>query len=81
MTESPAEGEAVSFETQVKPLFREKDRQSMSSAFDLWSYDSVSGHADAIVARLRSGTMPCDGPWPQPQIDLFERWIDTGKLP
>lgn len=81
VTENPVRGEAVSFATQVKPLFREKDREAMSSRFDLWSHASVSGHADVIVARLRSGTMPCDGAWPQSQIDLFERWIDTGKLP
>ena len=62
MTESPSQGEAVSFGTQIKPLFREKDQQSMSSQFDLWSYDSVSGHADAIFGALRSGKMPCDGP-------------------
>jgi hypothetical protein len=81
MTDNPAQAGAVSFETQIKPLFREKDRQSMSSRFDLWSYGSVSGHADAIAGALRSGRMPCDGAWPQPQIDLFERWIDTGKRP
>ena len=81
MTEGPTQGETISFESKVKPLFRERDQQSMSSRFDLWSYDSVSEHADAIVARLRSGTMPCDGAWPQSQTDLFQRWIDTGKLP
>jgi hypothetical protein len=81
MTNTPANGETVGFERQIKPLFREKDRQSMSSAFDLWSYDSVSEHADAILARVRSGSMPCDGAWPQAQVELFERWVNTGKLP
>ncbi len=81
MTENSTGGEAVSFQSQIKPLFREKDRQSMSSRFDLWSYDSVSSHADAIYAQVRSGTMPCDGAWPQSQVDVFERWIDSGKLP
>ena len=81
MTENSDGGEAVSFQSQIKPMFREKDQQSMSSRFDLWSYDSVSDHADAIYAQVRSGTMPCDGAWPQSQVDLFERWIDGGKLP
>jgi hypothetical protein len=67
------------FETQIKPLFRERDRQSMLSHFDLWSYDDVSEHADAILTRLRDGSMPCDGAWPSPQVDLFQRWVDTGK--
>jgi hypothetical protein len=81
MTDSPTQGEAVSFEMQIKPLFRAKDRQAMASRFDLWSYDSVKGHAGAIAARLRSGTMPCDGAWPPDQVQLFERWMDGGELP
>ena len=71
--------EPLSFETHVKPLFRERDRQSMEFAFDLWSYDDVSEHADAILARLVAGTMPCDGAWPQAQVDLFRRWTQSGK--
>ena len=69
----------ISFETDVKPLFRERDRQAMEFAFDLWSYDEVSQHADSIRDRLRAGTMPCDGAWPQASIDLFESWIAAGK--
>jgi hypothetical protein len=81
MAESPNPDGAVSFETQIKPLFREKDRGSMSFAFDLWSHDAVSTHAGGIINALRSGKMPCDGAWPQSRIDLFQQWIDTGKLP
>ena len=69
-----------SYETDVKPLFRERDRESMQFAFDLWSYDDVSKNADAILTRLRSGSMPCDGAWPEAQIDLFAQWIEEGKL-
>lgn len=75
----PAAGEPVSFEAQVKPLFRERDRESMQRVFDLWSYDDVSQHADAILGRLQEGTMPCDGSWPQAQVDLFRRWAESGK--
>jgi hypothetical protein len=50
----------------------------MLFAFDLWSYDDVARHSDAIVRRLRSGTMPCDGAWPDAQVDVFQRWIDGG---
>jgi hypothetical protein len=69
----------VSFETDVKPLFRELDRTSMQSQFDLWSHDDVSQHADAILDRLRAGTMPCDGAWPATQVDLFQRWAESEK--
>ena len=71
--------ELVSFEGQVKPLFSERDRESMEFAFDLWSYDDVSENADAILDRLKDGSMPCDGAWPQAQVDLFERWVAGGK--
>lgn len=67
------------YETHIKPMFRERDRQSMQSHFDLWSHDDVSEHADAILERLQGGTMPCDGPWPQAQVDLFQRWAESGK--
>jgi hypothetical protein len=67
------------YETHIKPLFRERDRQAMQSHFDLWSHDDVSRHADAILARLRDGTMPCDGSWPSAQIELFQRWVESGK--
>jgi hypothetical protein len=71
--------EPVGFETDIKPLFREGDRQSMRMHFDLWSHNDVSQHAEAIFARLREGTMPCDGSWPRAQIDLFQRWAESGK--
>jgi hypothetical protein len=75
----PNADEPVSFETQVKPLFRERDRESMRRAFDLWSYDDVAQHADAILDQLQAGTMPCDGAWPTAQVDLFRRWAEGGK--
>ncbi|HEU0245446.1 MAG TPA: hypothetical protein VFQ75_16190 [Candidatus Limnocylindrales bacterium] len=73
--------EPVSFETDVKPLFRERDRRSMTFMFDLWAFDDVSEHADDILERVRDGTMPCDSAWAQPEIDLLERWIAGGKQP
>ena len=71
----------VSFKADIHPLFREKDRSSMSFAFDMDSYEEVSDYAETILRRLRSGTMPCDGAWPKERIDLFARWIETGKQP
>ena len=79
MTDISAKGERVSFDTDLKPLFRPRDRESMLSHFDLWSYEDVSAHSTAIMARLLAGTMPCDGAWPAEQIDLLQRWVDTGK--
>jgi hypothetical protein len=68
----------ISFDADIKPLFREKDRDSMRRAFDLWSYADVQAHADAIAARLKDGSMPCDAPWPQERIESFEHWVRQG---
>ena len=73
------EDEPMHFDEDVKPLFRERDRDSMRSAFDLWSFDDVSTHADAILDQVEAGTMPCDGAWPAEQVALFRRWIEAGK--
>ncbi len=73
------EKEPVHFEEDIKPLFRESDRDAMRFALDLWSHDDVSTHADAIVDRLEAGTMPCDGAWPAERVAVFRRWIDAGK--
>jgi hypothetical protein len=70
----------VSFEQDIKPLFRERDRDSMLrvSDFDLWSYEDVRNNAQPILQVLRGGSMPCDGAWPEAQVDLFERWTSEG---
>jgi hypothetical protein len=68
----------ISYAQDIKPLFREGDRESMSTAFDLWSYDDVVQNSDAILGRLRDGTMPCDGAWPDEEVDLFQHWVDAG---
>jgi len=74
---SPGEGK-LSFEQDIKPLFRSKDRDAMLQAFDLFDYDDVVENADAIVGSLRSGQMPCDGAWPEYQVKKLQEWIDAG---
>ena len=69
---------AVGFEADVKPLFREKDREAMLRAFDLWSYPDVVAHGDAIAEHLANGTMPCDGAWPPERVSLFQEWLKDG---
>ncbi len=76
--ESPATQPPVRFSSDIKPLFRERDRTAMRRAFDLWSYDDVLAHGKAILGRLEAGTMPCDGAWPSAQVALFERWLAQG---
>jgi len=78
MTPASADG-ALSFERDIRPLFRDKDRDSMMQAFDLFDYADVVDNADPIVGSLRSGQMPCDGAWPDADVDKLQQWIDAGK--
>jgi hypothetical protein len=71
----------VSYERDVRPLFRELDRDSMVETFDLWSYDDVRDHADAILTVLEAGSMPCDGAWSEVQLDTFRRWMAADSPP
>ncbi len=66
------------FEGHIKSLFREQDRAAMLDFFDLWSFDDVKANADAILAAVRTGSMPCDTPWSTEKVDLLERWVDSG---
>jgi hypothetical protein len=71
----------LSFERDIRLLFRGKDRDSMLKAFDLWSHSDVVVHQDPIASHLANGTMPCDGAWPSDRVALFERWIAEGSQP
>ena len=79
---------AVSYATQIKPLFTALDQNHMLKArhFDLWKYDDVKTWADAIYSAVQAGTMPPPGsepeaPWTQAKIQLFKQWMDDGMQP
>lgn len=78
--EATGEHEQLSFERDVRPLFRERDRGSMLDVanFDLWLRDDVAEHSQAILERLENGSMPCDQSWPAERIAVFRRWMDAG---
>ena len=69
---------AVGYESDIRPIFREKDIGSMSRAFNLASYDDVRTNAQKILARVSDGSMPCDGAWPKERVELFRSWVDAG---
>lgn len=69
----------LSFERDIRPLFRESDRDAMSGVFDLWSYDDVNAHSTAILGAVETGAMPCDGRWDDARVGLFRSWVDEGK--
>jgi hypothetical protein len=78
--EATRERDGLSFERDVKPLFRERDRGSMLNVanFDLWARDDVADNSQAILKRLEDGSMPCDEAWPADRIELFRRWVEAG---
>ena len=70
-----------SFESDIGPLFRTDDVESMLFAFNLRSYDDVRENAEEILERLEDGSMPCDEVWPQAQIERFRAWLAGGMQP
>ena len=73
----------VTFDGDIKPLFRPFDIPAMKRArgFDLSNYADVSSRADDILDQLSSGAMPCDSAWPADQVQKFRDWINGGKQP
>jgi hypothetical protein len=79
----------TSFHSDIRPLFTDHDIRAMSKAFNLASYDDVKKNAAAIYDRIRGiggAVMPPpppkgEGPWPQPRIDLFAKWMADGFPP
>lgn len=68
----------TSFATDVRPLFRDKDIQSMRSMFDLSRYEDVRDNADGILETVSNGSMPCDRTWSPEQIATLQAWIGEG---
>ncbi|MBE1282420.1 MAG: hypothetical protein GJ676_03830 [Rhodobacteraceae bacterium] len=72
-----------SFQRDIRPLFRDKDIKAMLAVrnLNLASHTEVRRHAKLIFERLEDGSMPCDGGWPQADLELFRAWIKAGTPP
>lgn len=80
--------DAVSFERDIKPLFRKIDIDHMSGMdvmLDDYAYMSDKQNAQAVLEFLdgtRQPQMPPGGPfWSVEQIGLFSRWMEQGCKP
>ena len=71
----------MTFETDIRPMFREEDRDAMDFIFDLWNYDDVKANAELIYERIEDGSMPCDREWSPEQLATLRQWIDAGCNP
>jgi hypothetical protein len=78
---------AVSYATDIRPLFRPIDISRMAFFCDLASYDDVKTNAPHLLGRLKGEAGPVmppvstGGPWSADNIALFEKWIDEGCQP
>jgi hypothetical protein len=68
----------VKFDVDIRPLFREEDRDAMLFAFDLWSGDDVAKFSGEILAQVESGAMPCDSAWDAARIATLRAWVAEG---
>lgn len=71
----------IGYAKDIRPLFRNKDINSMRWAFDLSVYEDVKANGEGIYQRLVDGSMPCDGQWPAKDVKLFRDWLDEGANP
>ncbi len=74
---------ALSFQSDIRPLFNQSDIDTMKSigGFDLSNYEDVKTRSEDIYSRLSDKSMPCEGGWPGENIEKFKRWMDTGANP
>jgi hypothetical protein len=72
---------ALSFATDIRPLFRDGDVECMKPAgiaLDDPAWMCVAANAQMVYGAVSGGTMPPDEPWPADRVSLFKRWMDAG---
>ena len=79
---------AVSFQTDILPLFTSMDIEHMSRddvLLDDYSYMSRPENATKVHTMVADGTMPPSSsgeqPWPEDKVELFKQWMDEGYAP
>jgi len=78
---------AVSYNADIRPLFKSIDVHHMAFFCNLASYDDVKTNAPHILDRLKGVAGPVmppatsGGPWSAANIALFAKWIDEGCQP
>jgi hypothetical protein len=72
---------ALSFVTDIRPLFRKGDIQCMEPAgvkLDDPTWMCIPANARNVYDQVAAGAMPPDVPWPPDRISLFKKWMDEG---
>ena len=72
---------ALSFATDIRPLFRDVDIEHMKPAgvaLDNPAWMCVPANAQKVYGAVSSAKMPPDAAWPADRVALFKKWMDEG---
>jgi hypothetical protein len=72
---------ALSFATDIRPLFRDGDIACMKRAgvaLGDAAWMCVPANAQLVYGAVSAGKMPPDAPWPADRVALFKQWMDAG---
>jgi hypothetical protein len=72
---------ALSFATDIRPLFRDGDIECMKPGgvdLDDPAWMCVPANAQSVYGAVSAGTMPPDEPWSSDRVSLFKKWMDAG---
>jgi hypothetical protein len=72
---------ALSFATDIRPLFREGDVACMKHAgiaLDEAAWMCVPANAQLVYGAVAAGKMPPDAPWGKETVAKFKEWMDAG---
>jgi hypothetical protein len=72
---------ALSFATDIRPLFRDEDITCMDGSgvhLDDPAWMRVPANAQSVYDQVATGAMPPDEPWSSHQVSLFKKWMDAG---
>jgi hypothetical protein len=72
---------ALSFDTDIRPLFRDGDIECMRNAgikLDDPAWMCVPANAQSVYSQVSAGHMPPDAPWSADRVSQFKKWMDAG---
>jgi len=72
---------ALSFATDIRPLFRDEDIECMTPMgilLDDPAWMCVPGNAQSVYGTVADGSMPPGESWPAERVALFKQWMDAG---
>ncbi len=72
---------ALSFVTDILPLFRDEDidcMKPMGIDLDDPAWMCVPANAQNVYREVYAGTMPPDEAWAADRVSLFKKWMDAG---